>query len=299
MKYILALLCIFFAVSAQAQKNKPTKTQAAPVSAVTEAQTIRIKKGDIFKYALNVDSKQSVSAMGMEQTTSTGSDMKILLTANDVTPTSSTLEMKYQSAKVSMKGMAMAGMPDTTFSINNLESLTDVMTVLPNGTITNHKIKSSESTSMQDQLVKQIAGNSSLMRTLLVEFPDKPLTAGMEWKKNTHDTTLKGEKGSVITNTTMKMLYAGTIDTMGYKCGKIEFKSEKMNTTGSLNQMGMEMSVEGDGIINGTCYYEISTGMPVCVKTFTQMDQRMSMSGQQEMVIPVSVDMTSILTRTK
>jgi len=300
MKYLIAVVCLFSFVSVQAQKSKLPKTSPVEKGEGSNGvQTLNLKKGDSFKFSLIVDSKQSVSAMGMDQTTSTGGDIKILLSTKDVTPAVSTIELKYQSAKVSMKGMTMAGVPDTTFTLTNLESLNDIMTVIPNGTITNHKIKNSETSTMSDQLIKQIAGNSSVLRNIFIEFPDRPLTNGMEWKKSTHDTTLKGEKGSVVTNTIMKMTYSGTVDTLGFRCGKIQYKSEKVSISGTLSQMGMEMSVEGDGIIDGVSYFELSTGVPVAVRTVSQLDQRMSMSGQQEMVIPISVDMTTTLARVK
>jgi hypothetical protein len=67
--------------------------------------------------------------------------------------------------------------------------------------------------------------------------------------------------------------------------------------TGTMQAMGMDMFIEGDGDLTGVMYVELSTGMQVIARTTTAMSTRMSMTGQGQAIVPITTETTTTLRR--
>lgn len=265
------------------------------------AQTIKFtpKKGTSLKYDLSMNLSQTMNAMGNEITTNGKTTSRSLVEVNNTDANGSELTYSIASMKIAISGLSAMGRPDTTINIKELDQFSQAMTVGTNGKIIKSAPLKKGKNGMEAQLVNQMANNRGLMEMLFIGFPDKKLAVGDTWKETRIDTNKQGDDGMIITNTTYKCTYAGVMDTLKTKCHKINIVTEKMTMSGNASQMGMEMNIEGDGATKGTAYYDVTDGTAVAVISNAQADARMSISGQEQMVIPITMDIKSSMVRAK
>jgi hypothetical protein len=264
------------------------------------AQTLKFnpKKGASYKYDVSMDMKQTINAMGNEMTMGAKTSSKNIINVNNVSANSSEITDSITSMKMAMNGMEAAGRPDTTITIKDLDQFTQNIQVGTNGKIIKSEFTKKAQSNMESKLVNQMASSRTMMEMLFLGFPEKQLTVGDTWKETRIDTNKQGEDGAIITNSVYKCTYLGTVDTLKTKCHKIGIVTEKLTISGIMNQMGMELTMDGDGASKSTSYFDME-GIPVAAIGSAQMDVRMSMSGQQQMVIPMTMDIKTAMVRTK
>jgi hypothetical protein len=134
---------------------------------------------------------------------------------------------------------------------------------------------------------------ASLMRDVMQDLPSKPIKVGDTWPS-------KDEKS--IKNMGMDVK---TVSEMEHKCEAIETVNDleclkivskiKSAMSGSGEQMGMEMNMEGDAETVSTWYFAYKKG--IIVKTVQDgfVESTIAMSGQQNMTIPVTTEIKSEL----
>ncbi|MFM8178492.1 MAG: hypothetical protein ACKOAG_04805 [Candidatus Kapaibacterium sp.] len=291
-KRIVLLASLVFVVPVFAQKGsgRAPNGSSAP-------QRLRVAKGDSFEFSTVADVENRVTMMGSEQVTTMSSSMKSRISVLSGGKDSAVLAMRIRNLEVAMKGMAMMGIPDTTVRRDSVPSGSEEVTVSTSGKVLGRKERADDETDgdADNRMLRQVLGNGSMTRGLLIPFPDKVLSAGDEWTDVRND-TVSGEQ-TMISNIVVRYTYEGTCDTLGMKCGRIKARSEKYVTSGTIKRMGGEMSMEGDGVVKATYLFELKTGVPVAVASTTETDQRLSVG--EGMEIPISTTTSTRIVRVK
>lgn len=289
---LLVLVAIVALVPARAQKS-PAQNQSSNAA----PQRVRMVKGERYEFSTVADVENRVTMMGSEQVTNLSSKVKSTIDVLSGGKDSAVVAMKIRNLEVSMKGMAMMGVPDTTIRRDSVPNGSEEVTVSSAGKILARKEReSTESESDPDnRMLRQVLGNGSMTRGMFIPFPDKALMSGDEWTDVRND-TVTGEQ-TMISNIVVRYTYEGTCDTLGMKCGRIQARSEKYVTSGSIKRMGAEMTMEGDGVVKASYLYELKSGVPVIITSTTETDQRLSVG--EGMEIPISTTTTMRMSRVK
>lgn len=314
----IATLCIFSVAvasdsgKASSGKGKSTSTNkaASPKSNSGTGggiQTYNLKAGDEYTYNVRVASNQNINMMGQESETKTVNTTRIHVKVKDATANAYTITTKSDTATLDMKMNGMMGAKDTVMKMGEIAAITNVYNLDKTGKILSQSTEGGDAAAKTAQAMMRQFTGSGKGDFHFIEFPEAALTKGYTWSKTTSDTNRmgnNGEGGNIITVSTTRYTYDGTVDTLGFKCGRILTKSEKLNVSGVIKQPGpggvmMDIEMEGDGVAKGVHYLELSTGMPVASLGDTQMDTRMTVSGQMQMVMPVSADMKISYVRAK
>lgn len=191
--------------------------------------------------------------------------------------------VSLMNASVHSSGMGK----DTTMKFNDLKNKSR-MVFSPDGkTVSTTKIDSTDVVGMMgtlDQFAK------------LTSLPGKAVKIGEKWQ----DKTVENRNASsgnpfdaeVTSNTEYTLVGKEAKD--GKEYYKIAFKGT-IAINGSGSQMGMEMFLEGTGAVEGFNYFDPKTTMIVYAEGTTEMDMNISISGQQNMTIPMTQSMKTII----
>ncbi|MFN8135256.1 MAG: hypothetical protein U0Z17_08535 [Bacteroidales bacterium] len=193
-----------------------------------------------------------------------------------------TMLVSLLNASVHSAGMGK----DTTMKFNDLKEKSRIVFSTDGKTVTTTKIDSTAIAGMMgtfDQFAK------------LALLPGKSVKIGEKWQ----DKTVENRKASggspfdaeVTSNTEYTLVGKEAKD--GKEYYKIAFKGT-IAINGSGNQMGMEMFLEGTGAVEGFNYFDPKTTMVVYAEGDTEMDMNISISGQQNMTIPMTQSMKTI-----
>jgi len=193
-----------------------------------------------------------------------------------------TMVVSLLNASVHSVGMGK----DTTMKFNDLKEKSRMVFSTNGKTVSSTKVDSGN-----------IAG---LMGTLdqfakLASLPGKTVKIGEKWQ----DKTVENRNASggnpfdaeIVNNTEYTLVGKETKD--GKEYYKIAFKGT-LTINGKGNQMGMEMFLEGTGAVEGFNYFDPKTTMVVYAEGNTEMDMNISISGQQNMTIPMTQSMKAI-----
>lgn len=208
------------------------------------------------------------------------------------------VETMFSPLKISISGLEQAGFPDTAMTIDAPSSASEPIMVSEDGTIAEekNKLKEKETGGMVGNM-SATALRQAVKQTLKYVFgplPDRPISTGEEWA---HETSEDGTSRDVKITAKWKYTFAGIIDTLGKRCAVINAKTTSLNMEGTVSQTGMKMQVEGDGAASGRSIVEIANGMSLTGKVAMQIEMRMAVSGQDQMIVPVSMETVNIFTR--
>lgn len=193
-----------------------------------------------------------------------------------------TMLVSLLNASVHSAGMGR----DTTMKYNNLKDKSRMVFSTDGKTVSTTKIDSTDVAGMMgtlDQFAK------------LAYLPGKAVKIGEKWQ----DKTVENRNASgtnpfdaeVVSNTEYTLVGKEAKD--GKEYYKIAFKGT-VAINGKGNQMGMEMFLEGTGAVEGFNYFDPKTTMVVYAEGNTEMDMNISISGQQNMTIPMTQSMKTI-----
>jgi len=238
-----------------------------------------------------------MSAMEQDVSSITTVTTKLHATVREAVVRQYTIDCSYDTLRIRLQAQGAEGMlpADSVMTLPGLADRKETITLSPRGTIL-----SSTSTGGDEMstTMSVISGSGNGVEALFPVFPGKELTVGENWTHTTADTMSRSQMpGSIQTTTTMRYSFDGTVDTLGYRCGRIKVNSIESTMTGTMQAMGMDMFIEGDGDVTGVMYVELSTGMQVFARMTTTMNTRMSMTGQGQAIVPITTETTSTLRR--
>lgn len=266
------------------------------ISVVTKAgEGVQLRyspvKNNVYSYVFSSSLKQTMGDIDMS--TSMESEQTLDFRAVAVEKTSCTFNIRNSDFKVSVAGLSMAGVPDTTMIVP-ATSVTESLELASNGTIISRRMQQSPDKqvhSPQTAMLGQL--NKQSFQHLLIPLPAKKIAQGETWKQERRDTSETG----MITMMIFQFSYLGMKDTLGKKCAVISCKSTMMAIEGSIAQMGVNMTIEGEGTARGTLFIESSSGMAVTGRVAVQADIRMAITGQENMIIPVDMETITTFSR--
>ncbi len=265
--------------------------------AADAAQKLHLRNGDKFTYKVTTENVNTTTMMGNENVSNLNADMTGIVSVTKQNADSVVFGIALKDATLGVKGMNFFGIPDTTVKKNDLDGASETVVTSLNGKVLRRESKAASANpgaGGEQMIMRQLVGNRSPLRGLFMTFPDKPLVKGDEWTVATVDTADQG-MGKVITSISLRYTFDSFLDTLGKKCGKVRLKSEKFVISGTLRQMGQELNMDGDGVVNGVYIFEVANGMPVVMTNHTQIDQRITIGDGME--IPTSIDIKSTIKR--
>ncbi len=138
---------------------------------------------------------------------------------------------------------------------------------------------------------------SSKQNWMYLQLPGKKVKVGEVWSNVSTETNAKSSANpfETITNSDFKYTYAGVEAKDGKEFSKIEFEAT-LNVEGKGEQMGMQMFVEGTGKNKGFGLFDSNSSVVSYIEFETGIDMSISVSGQQNMSIPMSQSMKTVIT---
>jgi hypothetical protein len=132
---------------------------------------------------------------------------------------------------------------------------------------------------------------SSYFRNIFPDLPEQPVKIGETWiSKDSLTIHQMGMEVKTKTETTNKL--EGQEVVAGMECLKIASKS-KGTVDGKGENMGMNMSVEGDTDATTTWYFAYKLGIFVKAESESFMESTIAISGPQNMTMPMSQETKS------
>lgn len=230
-----------------------------------------LKKGQAYSYEnkMNMDLTQEMMGQEMKMTTDLSTNFKYFV--ENVGSKEITFIQTYSETKTHIKSM----MFDSTMVSNELVGTNIKLIIKPNG----ETIKMDIPDSIKAEL-SGLSGNSRL-----IKFPDNSLKFGDKWKDSIQDTI--DQLGGKINNfSSVEYTLVKKENKNNHDCYLLTFIGD-MTIDGKFMQMGMEMYMEGKGKISGTIFVDAKTGMIVYEENQTELNSTLSMSGQENMIIPM------------
>ncbi len=292
----IALVLVATVVAAAQPKVRPhTPSHNKPYH-----YRLQPKAGTLYTYANTVEMAQTIHAMGMEQAiTST------VTFQQDVQPRLDSLVelvIGQRNVRIEISGLAQLGQSDSVMTLPELEDYRLRMWCTRNGKVVRQDFLGKQDTAatgeaVRQQALEQLAGGGVRMR-FIVEFPDTLIKPGAQWTHTVND-TLHMSLGSQTVMTTMDLrhTFEGYLDTLGRRCVVVRVESTRYLITGTAEQMGMPISINGDGALSARYVIEAETGMPLVIETTAQLDQRMTLDNESSTVIPMSIDVRGRMVR--
>jgi hypothetical protein len=215
--------------------------------------------------------------MGTEMKTTISMDGSIRLSAEDVNDEE--IRWKLELPKTELKVESMMGPIDTTIANGSATAITDRNGVLKSldGALYNVGPLS---------MLIGAQGNQEMQMLLMPKLPSD-VQAGQSW---TVSNTAAPEGTGFETYTVLRYTYQGLVDTLGITSVRIRVQSDTLEIHGELEQAGMNISMEGEGEVNGMLYYATLDGLIVAAEQTTESNMNIMVTGEQSMIIPGSQD---------
>lgn len=242
---------------------------------------------------------QEMTVMDQDLTTQISVDTKYRINITDAIMKQYTLSCVYDTVRIrsSVAGLeSIAPRKDSTLVFSALAGAVETVTIAPNGTV----LSSSMSMSKEASAMMASISNNALsgMRRFLIVYPSKEIAPGETWTTSTTDTMSgRSMSGNVITATDLTLRFERLVDTLGFHCAVISSTSTKMSVLGTVQQSGVDMTIDGNGSIKGVAYMDVTDGMPVLSSATVDMDTRLAMVGQASMIIPLQMQTVASVQR--
>ena len=205
----------------------------------------------------------------------------------------------YAPGKVTLSGLSMAGIPDTTFTSNGPLIPSIKERISPKGIILSRASgeTAAKLSARSEQLMQSLTQGA---RFFLLEFPKYPIKIGTAWnikKSDTVGTQTSEGKSSIVLNTELNCKVIRTEHINGIQHAYIECGSNDLGFAGNIEQQGILMTIDGEGSAKGTYAIDLQTGMPLNASLLMEYELRMAATGQEQMLIPVQMTMETIYSR--
>jgi hypothetical protein len=205
----------------------------------------------------------------------------------------------YAPGKVTLSGLSMAGIPDTSFTSNGPLIPSIKERISPRGIILSRASgeTSTKLSARSEQLMQSLTQGA---RFFLLEFPKSPIKIGSAWnfrKSDTVGTQTSEGKSSIVLNTELNCKVIRTEIINGAKHAYIECGSNDLGFAGSIEQQGVSMTIDGEGSAKGTYAIDLQTGLPLNASLLMEYELRMAASGQEQMIVPVQMTMETMYSR--
>ncbi len=245
-------------------------------STTAAAQTLRLNPtiGDTLTYQM-LDSMSMVQTVGgAETTTTTTLDGQLLIVAEEVAGDSIrwSLAMPQEHISIDMPTVHQ----DTTVGSGFIRMVTDRQGELRS--VDRAPLELIGSSVMIGQLVKRE------LSSLFVPAASAQAMKQGEWTTDRSDTA---GPMNIVMHAILRYHFDGSADTLGYDAARFRVSSDTLTVSGQGTQGAMTMGIEGNGSMDGTMYYDRSTGMLVAAEKSSTSESNVIITGPKSMVIPM------------
>ena len=239
---------------------------------------LMLQKGQALTYNVTAGIDMTQSMMGQEMQSQISSTSKAVFTVEDFRQDQYLIKQTLKDVETHLKMQEM----DTTFRLGEQSNFPVLIVSREGKVIARQKNQAAEA---KGGFSPDMAGNASFLP--FVEFPDYAVKEGESWNTEYTDTT--GFSGGQLVNK-VKTTYTleGKEKKEGKKCLKITYRST-IDNDGSTSMQGMEFYIEGSGVMNGTQWIDAKTGILVTDDATMENQMSLSLSGQQNFVIPMTM----------
>jgi hypothetical protein len=278
MRKSFILIALFFIICSQIFSQKVTLR-------------FQPEKGKVLNYLLLVNGTVTQSVMGMEQVINSKTEGKYSYFIQDVSPKGDVeIIIIVDTIKTSVKSQ-MAAL-DTTFIIPL--GLKFKQTLDKYGNVVSFETIDAKELQLPGGVERRIDKRNY---SHPVVFPEKNVSPGDEWTFSYTDTSAT-EDGRVISKTTGKYKFSGIEGKNGIRCAKLNVDAN-ISVSGQGVIQGMNYGLEGEGKNIGTLWIDLNRGTLVHMETDTEMEMAMGISGQVEMVMPMTQKFKTVVTLSK
>ncbi|MFZ9760868.1 MAG: hypothetical protein ACO3EO_03480 [Candidatus Kapaibacteriota bacterium] len=205
----------------------------------------------------------------------------------------------YMPGTVTLSGLSIAGIPDTTFTSNGplVPSIKEMIT--PKGIVIQRFAGETASNvpGRSEQLMQSLTQGA---RYFLLEFPKDPIKIGSTWnirKSDTVGTQTQEGKSTIILYTELDCKVIRTTIVNGIRNAFIECGSNALGLSGNIEQQGITMTIDGEGSAKGTYAIDLDTGLPIDATLLMDYELRMAATGQEQMIVPIQMTMETMYQR--
>lgn len=240
----------------------------------------QLPKSQVWDYEATTNQSQTMEMMGQPMETSTDIVSKYSITGTGLDKNKN-VTSKVNMASASIKTKSPQG--ERTLDLGAIIDKDFGLTFARCG----KKVKFSDPDSIEvdfGQGGKRSA--ESFFKNLLPRLPLQPVKIGGTWTVNEKDTVNQGGLDIAVNSETINTVESlENVD--GVECLKIASKV-KISLEGSGQQMGADVFFEGDGDGTATWYYAYKKGVFVKSNTEMLMEGTASVTGGQNMTIPIT-----------
>ncbi|MBN2775136.1 MAG: hypothetical protein JXR31_12845 [Prolixibacteraceae bacterium] len=242
---------------------------------------------DYINYKQVQDIKQEIDAMGQLINIDINSDVDFLTRKNSVVGDDEKIDIKMNSAKMSISAMGQNMDPD----LSELEGKEFHMVIAKNG----KEVDTHEADAIIFQTSPEEKSNLGMMfSTIFPDLPDKPAKIGDSWASTD---TIAFKDGDRFTNIVSNNHYTlnDFVDFEGKKCAEVITKYDGKITGKSFSQ-GMELNIKMTLTGDGKFYFDFENGILIKDNTVGKAEGTISMS-MGEMEITRTMDTTTELVK--
>ena len=237
----------------------------------------KFEKGRTYRYQDVAKTDMTQEMMGKEMKIKSEINTVIRLLVEEVTKNGN--EVLLISAD-SMKVFSSTPMGDTTMVLSDLIGKRTRVILSKLGNVENREIVDSV------KITGRAAGAAQRESIQFPKLSDKVVKIGDTWTATTEDTVNQmGGKIAVTGNYEYTLLGQGKKDDRD--CLRITFTG-KTTTEGKATMQGMEFFIDGSGKTNGTIYFDPKAGLVVYEETNSDSETNMALTGEQQMIIPIT-----------
>jgi hypothetical protein len=238
----------------------------------------KLEKGKSYVYETKADIQSAQTVMGNEVSATINSYSKLRLIVEDVDNEGNmTLTSSFDSVAVKIHSPQMDSTMVNPFGIAGKRAKDFVSRY--GKTV---KTTTIDSVAIPMNLgIRRVSGS-----TAFTDFGENAVKVGDSWDRTKTD-TVDQMGGKMVVTSKITYTLLGSVDTLGYDCHKISTKGTT-SFEGKGISMGMNMFIEGTGTVSGTVYFAPKEGMLVQSETSSQQKLTATMTGQQNMTIPIS-----------
>ncbi|MCU7500098.1 MAG: hypothetical protein ACM3UR_11985 [Bacteroidota bacterium] len=237
------------------------------------------QKGKTYHFMNTMGGNITQEVMGTEMKMTLNGDFSVRVVVDDVKGSKAELITSLDSGKISTTNP----MKDTTMSLAPFAGKRIRITMLQDGTVEN-------TTAIDSFNMVNLQGLTQNNLLRLAKLPDGEIKAGVPWSATTTDTMDMMGSGKIMNTINSTYTIAGKEKVQGHNCLKINYTGDVKNN-GQAKMGGMDLVIEGTGKISGTFYFDPKMGMAVKNEVNMDNDMTMAVTGQQNMIMPVSQSM--------
>ncbi|MBN9400906.1 MAG: hypothetical protein J0I17_12075 ['Candidatus Kapabacteria' thiocyanatum] len=257
----------------------------------------RLKPSSSYSYDMTSNVSQTMSVMSQEIENDMQSTLGCRLLVREAVLKQYELELHYDTLRMGLRatGLGEAMRLDTSIVMPGTSQYIQRFMMTSLGNVLS---LSSDSTSRISTMIDGAMNNMTMMKNFITQFPGRGLNVKDTWTVSTVDTVHNAQlSGDIVTRSTVVYTLTGMKDTLGTSMAIVDMHTSAYELSGSIRNLGMDMVIEGEGTARGTIRIDVRNGLPIAINQHSTVNSRMAMTGQQSMLIPMTIATTSTIRR--